>query len=81
MLSFCYSCRTYHPQHEMTLLETKVGRRWRCIASINASKQSRAIRDEFGKQQSARNKEESLKQAQIANEKRITKSFYHAAQI
>lgn len=55
---FCYHCRTHHPKEEMRQIETKGGKRWRCIKSIEATKRATAERDAFGKQVTALNKAE-----------------------
>ena len=46
---FCYHCRSSHPIAEMTLLEAKGIKRWRCRKSISLSQGSTAQRDAFGK--------------------------------
>jgi len=60
---YCYHCRTHHPVEEMKLLVTKTGSRWRCIKSIEATKQSRAAREAFGRQVTANNKSEARDKA------------------
>ncbi|MDO8933534.1 MAG: hypothetical protein Q7U97_14165 [Rhodocyclaceae bacterium] len=42
----------------MRQIETKSGKRWRCIKSIEATKRGTAERDAFGKQVTAINKAE-----------------------
>lgn len=42
----------------MRQIETKGGKRWRCIKSIEATKRGTAERDAFGKQVTASNKSE-----------------------
>ena len=46
---FCYHCARHHPSEEMRQIETKGGRKWRCIKSIQATKKDVAQRDAFGK--------------------------------
>ncbi len=47
-MHFCYSCRIHHPAEEMRVIQTRAGRRWRCVRSIVAAKTSTAERDAFG---------------------------------
>ncbi len=56
--AYCYHCGTHHPREEMRQIETKGGKRWRCIKSIEATKRGTAERDAFGKQVTATNKSE-----------------------
>lgn len=56
---YCYHCRSYHPREEMRQLETKTGKRWRCIKSIEATKLGRAARDAYGRQMTETNKAEA----------------------
>ena len=44
---FCYHCGRYHPREEMRQIETKGGKKWRCIKSIEATKIPSAQRDAF----------------------------------
>ena len=46
---YCYHCGRHHPRQEMRQIETKNGKKWRCIQSIEATKKSAAQRDAFGK--------------------------------
>ena len=46
---FCYSCRKHHPRAEVTLVQSKGVKRWRCRKSIVESQKSREQRDAFGK--------------------------------
>ncbi len=62
---YCYHCQRRHPKEEMRRLETKTGTRWRCIASINAAKQSREAREAYGKQMTEANKAEAQSKARI----------------
>jgi hypothetical protein len=45
---FCYHCRRHHPRAEVQLIETRTGKRWRCIKSVIASQAGRGQRDAFG---------------------------------
>jgi hypothetical protein len=65
--AFCYHCRSHHPLTEMRQIETKAGKRWRCIKSIEATKQDRAAREAYGRQVSEMNKAESRSRAQRMN--------------
>jgi len=56
--TYCYHCGVRHPTEEMRQIETKGGKRWRCIKSIQATKRATAERDAFGKQVTALNKAE-----------------------
>ncbi len=60
--AFCYHCRRHHPLVEMRQIASKGGKKWRCIKSIQATKQGIAARDAFGRQVTAMN---STKQSQI----------------
>lgn len=64
---YCYHCRTYHPREEMRQIDTKGGKRWRCIKSIEATKRSAAEREAFGRQMTAINKAEAQSKARILN--------------
>ena len=55
---YCYHCGRQHPSSEMRQIETKGGKRWRCIKSINATKKSSVERDAFGKTVTTINKAE-----------------------
>ena len=55
---YCYHCGTHHPESEMKQINTKGGKRWRCIKSIEATKRGVAERDAFGKQVTAINSAE-----------------------
>ena len=54
--AFCYHCRIHHPLSEMRRVETKRGRIWRCIKSIEAAKSEIAKRDAYGRMISEANK-------------------------
>lgn len=64
---YCYHCRTYHPREEMRQIDTKGGKRWRCIKSIEATKRSAEEREAFGRQMTAMNKAEAQSKARILN--------------
>ncbi|MFA7280864.1 MAG: hypothetical protein WC100_12275 [Sterolibacterium sp.] len=49
----------------MRQIETKGGKRWRCIKSIEATKQGREAREAFGRQMSAINKAEAESKARM----------------
>ena len=54
---YCYHCRTHHPVEQMRQVETRGGKRWRCIKSIEAVKHKTVEeRAAFGLQTSAINK-------------------------
>lgn len=55
---YCYHCGRHHPKEEMRQIESKGGKRWRCIKSIEATKRGVAERDAFGKQVTAINSAE-----------------------
>ena len=55
---YCYHCGSHHPREDMRQIETKGGKRWRCIKSINATKKSSVERDAFGKTVTSINKSE-----------------------
>jgi len=55
---YCYHCGRHHPREEMRQLSTKGGRKWRCIKSIEASRQGRSEREAFGRQTTSINKAE-----------------------
>lgn len=65
--AFCYHCRQHHPKSEMRQIETKAGKRWRCIRSIEATRQGAAAREAYGRQISEINKAESKSRAQRLN--------------
>lgn len=69
---YCYHCGRHHPRKEMRQIETKSGKKWRCIQSIEATKKNRTQRDAFGKTVTAINTSE--------NQARI-KSRLHAARL
>lgn len=56
---YCYHCGRHHPRQEMRQIETKGGKKWRCIQSIVATKKNAAQRDAFGKTVTAINTSEN----------------------
>jgi len=56
---YCYHCGRHHPANEMRQIETKGGKKWRCIQSIQATKKSSAQRDAFGKTVTMSNRSEN----------------------
>lgn len=54
--AFCYHCGTHHPIENMRQIETKGGKRWRCVRSIEATKNGAEARVAFGRQTTAVNK-------------------------
>lgn len=60
---FCYCCRVHHPKDQMRLFPTKLGKRWRCIRSIEAAACERQARDAFGRQQTEINREAARRAA------------------
>lgn len=55
-LVFCYHCRRHHPANEMTQVENRGVKRWRCRASLSVGRRSVAVRDAFGKAVSQMNR-------------------------
>lgn len=69
--AFCYHCGIHHPIEEMRQILTKGGKRWRCIKSIELTKQGSAKRAAFGRQTTANNKADTqAKIARMANPER-----------
>ncbi len=58
---FCYHCRNYHPLEEMTCMESKGRKRWRCRKSLASSRTNQAQRDAFGGRVSELNKANDLR--------------------
>lgn len=56
----------------MRLIDTKAGKRWRCIRSIEATKKGRAEREAYGKQVTAMNKAEAQRKARLVLNGRTT---------
>ncbi len=63
--AYCYHCGIHHPKAEMRQIETKAGKRWRCLKSIEATKRSKAERDAFGRRVTADNKVEAQSKARL----------------
>lgn len=59
---YCYHCRDYHLQAEVTLVHTSRGKRWRCLKSFSYGKSSLAQRDAFGKSVSELNRARNARQ-------------------
>jgi len=70
---YCYHCGSHHPVDEMRQIETKAGKRWRCIRSIQATQKTAAARDAFGREVSAMNTAEAKSNARGMNELRQDK--------
>ena len=62
---FCYSCRKHHARDEVTRVQSKGVKRWRCLKSIAESRKSRDQRDRFGKEITALN--QAIRQRQSAH--------------
>ncbi len=62
-LVYCYHCRLAHPREDMRLVNSKTGKRWRCIQSIEAAKADHIKREAFGRKVSETNK--SVAQAKL----------------
>ena len=45
---FCYHCRRYHPADQVTLVQSRGFKRWRCRQSLALGRSSSAARDAFG---------------------------------
>lgn len=71
--AFCYHCRTHHPLEEMRQVKTSMGKRWRCIRSIEAAKADRATREAYGRSVTEMNRSESASKARIINGSRFDK--------
>jgi hypothetical protein len=56
---YCYHCGRQHPSGEMRRIDTKGGKKWRCIKSIEATKKNSSQRDAFGKTVTMINKSEN----------------------
>ena len=65
---YCYHCRLYHPTAEMRQIDTKSGKRWRCIKSIEAAKGNRRKRDAYGKQVTDANRAETVARNRLNRE-------------
>ncbi len=72
--AFCYHCRTHHPIDEMRQVTIKMGKRWRCIRSIEATKADRAGREAYGRSVTEMNKAEAAAKARIINGSRFDKA-------
>ncbi len=65
---FCYCCQTHHPKDRMRLFNTRSGRRWRCISSIEAAFGSTQERDSFGRRQTEINQESGRRGLELAQQ-------------
>lgn len=54
---FCYHCQSSHDESQMQLVESRSGKRWRCMRSLDAAKRSLEVRDAFGRLTTERNKQ------------------------
>ena len=70
---FCYHCGAHHSVAEMRQIETKAGKRWRCVRSIQATQKTAEARDAFGRQVSAMNTAEARSHARRMSELRQDK--------
>jgi len=66
--AYCYHCGKHHPVEEMRQIETKVGKKWRCLKSIKATKAGTAQRDAFGRRVTEINKAEAQAKLRILKE-------------
>ena len=64
--AYCYHCGVHHDVDTMRQIDTKTGKRWRCIKSIEASRQGRAEREAFGRRMTENNKAEAQARLRIA---------------
>ncbi|MFY9327412.1 MAG: hypothetical protein WAO76_05255 [Georgfuchsia sp.] len=69
--AYCYHCVKHHPVEEMRLLVTKTGKRWRCLKSIEAAKQTRKAREAFGRGVTELNKAEAQAKLRIIKEAQL----------
>jgi hypothetical protein len=63
--AYCYHCGTHHPIEEMRQIESKTGKRWRCIKSIDAARKAVQEREAFGRQVSENNKAAAKSKARL----------------
>jgi hypothetical protein len=57
---YCYHCGTHHPAENMRQIETAHGgKKWRCIASIDATHRNAKARDVFGHKETELNRAEA----------------------
>ena len=69
--AYCYHCGRHQPIEEMRQLVTKTGKRWRCLQSIEATKQDRKAREAFGRQMTETNKAEAQAKLRIIKEAQV----------
>lgn len=70
---YCYHCGAHHPIGEMRQIETKAGKRWRCIRSIQATRKTPEARDAFGRGVSEMNSAKARSQSRLIAEARLDK--------
>jgi hypothetical protein len=56
---YCYYCRKPHPEDQMRAVESCVGVRWRCKASIKAARQDANLREAWGRAKSEANRSQA----------------------
>ena len=64
---YCYSCRVEHDIAQMRLIETRNGRRWRCLRSVRAASLPIEARDAFGEYQRQYNLSEARRKLDELN--------------
>lgn len=69
--AYCYHCGKHQPIEEMRQLVTKTGKRWRCLKSIEATKQDRKAREAFGRGVTELNKAEAQAKLRILKETQL----------
>lgn len=68
---YCYYCRRKHPADQpMRRIETACGIRWRCKASIDATRQDAASRNAWGRAMTDANKSQNRRSAEHINKLR-----------
>jgi len=76
---FCYHCRRQHPADQVTLIQTRGVKRWRCRQSLSLSRASPAARDAFGQAVSELNRMVSARQADRPLPRPVLELFGSAA--
>lgn len=56
---YCYHCARHHPREEMRQIDNKGRKKWRCLKSIEATRQNVAQRNAFGQTVTAVNRSEA----------------------
>lgn len=65
---YCYYCRHKHPPNQpMRRIDTPCGIRWRCRASIEATRQDAASREAWGRTKTQANKSQDQRAAEHLN--------------